>query len=128
MASAESFIAVVDDEPAVRTMLGRVLALAGHRVAPFATGEDFLASLAASLPACAIVDIHMPGLGGFAVLARLRAAGHALPVVFITASDDDGLDEAARNAGAASLLRKPFSSDALRTSVAAALAPGSART
>ena len=128
MGAAEPFIAVVDDEPAVRTMLGRVLALAGYRVAPFAKGEDFLASLAAATPACAIVDIHMPGLGGFAVLSRLRGAGHAVPVILITASDDDALDDAAREAGAAKLLRKPFSSDALCTAVASALPPWQAQT
>ena len=122
MATAETFIAVVDDEPAVRTMLGRVLALAGYRIVAFATGEAFLASLdAAALPACAIVDIHMPGLGGLAVQARLHGAGPAIPVIFITASDDDGLDRAACEAGAASLLRKPFPSEALLAAVAAAL-------
>ncbi|MEJ8859740.1 response regulator [Variovorax robiniae] len=121
MATAPSLIAVVDDESAVRTMLGRVLPLAGYSVAPFATGEDFLASLPAALPACAIVDIHMPGLDGFAVLARLRNAGYAIPIIFITASDDDSLDKAAREAGANKLLRKPFSSEALMAAIAAAL-------
>ena len=126
--TAEPFIAVVDDESPVRTMLGRVLALAGHRVAPFATGEAFLASLDTGLPACAIVDIHMPGIDGLEVLARLRRAGLAVPLVFITASDDAALDQAAGAAGAIGLLRKPFSSDALLEAVATALAGGASGT
>jgi len=60
-------IAVVDDEASVRTALGRLLRLADYQVTAFASGEDFLASLATRLPDCAILDVHMPGLSGFDV-------------------------------------------------------------
>jgi FixJ family two-component response regulator len=119
--SADPFIAVVDDESPVRTMLGRVLRLADYRVKAFASGEEFLASLTARLPACAILDVHMPGLSGFDVQARMRAARVDVPVVFITASDDLALDRLAREAGTVGLLRKPFSSDELLEAVGAAL-------
>ena len=55
---------------------------------PLRSGEEFLASLATHRPDCAILDVHMPGLSGFDVQARLRAAHSDVPVVFITASDD----------------------------------------
>ena len=119
--SADPFIAVVDDESPVRTMLGRVLRLADYRVKAFASGEEFLASLTARLPACAILDVHMPGLSGFDVQARMRAARVDVPVVFITASDDLALDRLAHEAGTVGLLRKPFSSDELLEAVGAAL-------
>ena len=121
MVSADPFIAVVDDESSVRTMLCRVLRLADHRVKAFASGEEFLASLTARLPACAILDVHMPGLSGFDVNARMRAARVEVPVVFITASDDLALDKLALEAGAVGLLRKPFASDELLEAVGAAL-------
>jgi len=111
----------VDDEASVRTALGRLLRLADYEVAAFASGEAFLASLATRRPDCAIVDIHMDGLTGLETKARL-AAGHChVPVVFITASDDAGLDRAAVEAGGVALLRKPFSNDALVAAVATAL-------
>jgi len=119
--SADTFIAVVDDESPVRTMLGRVLRLADYRVKAFASGEEFLASLTARLPACAILDVHMPGLSGFDVQARMRAARVEVPVVFITASDDLALDKLALEAGAVGLLRKPFASNELLEAVGAAL-------
>lgn len=119
--SAEPLIAVVDDEAPVRTMLGRVLRLAGFRVEAFPTGEEFLSSLSARTPACAIFDIHMPGMSGLDVQARVRAGRFRIPVVFITASDDPELDRATAEAGAVRLLRKPFSSDELLSAVRAAL-------
>jgi FixJ family two-component response regulator len=117
----DSIVAVVDDESPVRTMLGRVLRMAGYRVTPFAAGEDLLASLQVQPLACVVLDVHMPGLTGLEVHARLRAARCDVPVVFITASDDAEIDTAARKL-AARLLRKPFSSDELVQAVGVAIA------
>lgn len=122
MGNASPLIAVVDDEAPVRTMLRRALRFAGYEVATFASGEDFLDSLPTSQPACAIIDIHMPGLSGLDVGLRMRAQNIRLPIVLITASDDSALDYAAAAAGAVCLLRKPFSTDALLDAVRDALA------
>ncbi len=121
MTKSGPYIAVVDDEASVRTALGRLLRLADYKVAAFGSGEDFLASLATRRPDCVILDVHMPGLSGFDVQARLCAAHSDIPVVFITASDDIALDQKVRAAGGATLLRKPFSNDALLAAVDAAL-------
>ena len=112
---------MVDDEASVRTALRRLLRLADFEVAPFGSGEAFLASLAARRPDCAILDVHMPGLSGFDVQSRMRAARIDIPVVFITASDDVALDRKVQQAGGVKLLRKPFSNDELLDAVAAAL-------
>ncbi len=94
-------------------MLGRVLRTADYDVASFACGDAFLASLSEQVPACVILDVHMPGLSGFEIESRLRATHRDLPVVFITASDDPSLDHAACEARGATLLRKPFTSKQL---------------
>jgi FixJ family two-component response regulator len=120
----EPIIAVVDDESPVRTMLGRILGMAEYRVASFSSGDDFLASMAkasSQAPLCAIVDVHMPGTSGLQVPARLREARLRIPVILITASDDDGLQRSAREAGASCLLRKPFSSDDLLQAIDVAI-------
>ncbi|MEJ8852234.1 response regulator transcription factor [Variovorax rhizosphaerae] len=113
-------IAVVDDDSPVRTMLARVLRLANFRVADFSSGEHFLAALELQAAACAIVDVQMPGLSGFEVLARMRAANIHVPVILITASDDEALDRVAMAATAMRLLRKPFSSTELLAAIAVA--------
>ncbi len=120
MSGCDALIAVVDDESPVRAMLGRLLRLADFQVAAFASGQAFLDSGAAQHAACAILDIHMPGLTGFEVQARMRLAHSRVPVVFITASDDDSLDRSARESGASGLLRKPFSRDELLDAIGVA--------
>jgi FixJ family two-component response regulator len=117
VSNANSLIAVVDDEAAVRTMLKRALRVAGDEVATFAGGEEFLASLTARRPACVVLDIHMSDVSGLVVAQRMRAAAPDLPVILITASDDVALEGTAAAAGAVCLLRKPFSSEALLAAV-----------
>ena len=63
----------------------------------------------------------MQGLSGFETKAQLTATHGNVPVVFITASDNVGLDRAFVEAGGVTLLRKPFSNDALLEAVGAAL-------
>jgi FixJ family two-component response regulator len=121
VADAEPCIAIVDDEAPVRVALGRLLRLADYEVEAFGSGEEFLASLDMRCPACAILDVHLPGLSGLEVQARLRAAHPQIPVVFITASDDRALEDAAHGSGGVRLLRKPFSSDELLEAVGIAL-------
>ena len=105
----------------MRTALGRLLSLADYQVAAFGSGETFLASLALRTPACVILDVHMPGLTGFAVQSRLSEANIGLPVVFITASEDPALEQAVLEAKGVALLRKPFTNDQLLNAVSAAL-------
>ena len=114
-------IAVVDDEAPVRTALRRLLRIAGYTVDVFDCGDAFLASVREHPPDCVLLDIHMQGLTGFDVRARLNEAGLDVPAVFITASDDPDLDAAASRVGATQLLRKPFSNDALLAAIAIAL-------
>jgi DNA-binding response OmpR family regulator len=102
-------------------MLRRVLRLADYQVATFGCGEEFLDSLASRIPACVILDIHMPGLSGFDVHSRLRSQRTDVPVVFITASDDPSLEQVVLEAKGVKLLRKPFTSDELLNTVGAAL-------
>ena len=121
MTSAGLYIAVVDDEAPVRTALGRLLRLADYEVASFGSGDEFLASLSVRVPACVILDVHMPATSGFAVQAQLQAANYVIPAVFITASDDPRLDASVHDAHGVVLLRKPFTSERLLNAVSAAL-------
>ncbi|MEJ8852876.1 response regulator transcription factor [Variovorax rhizosphaerae] len=111
----------MDDELPVRVMLGRLLRLAKYRVREYASGEEFLGSLSAHLPLCAIVDVHLPTLSGFEVQSCIHAANLQVPVVFITGSDDAALERAAHEAGVRNLLRKPFSSDELLEAIGGAI-------
>ncbi|MDM0110905.1 response regulator [Variovorax sp. J22R133] len=124
MANAGALIAVVDDDSGMRAMLGRVLRRAGYEQCAFASGEEFLDSLHTQRPACAIMDIHMPGLSGFEVLTRLQADHLRIPGIFISANEDVALERFARDIGAVRLLHKPFASEDLVRAVRCALEPG----
>lgn len=110
-------VAVVDDEAQVRVALRRLLRLADYEVATYDSGEEFLASLVQHRPACALLDVNMPGMDGLQVLARLRADQVALPVVVITASDDPVVERGALQAGGLCVLHKPFGNDELLAAV-----------
>src|SRR5512138_492102 len=101
-------IALVDDEASVRVSMARLLRLADYEVLPYASGEEFLASLADAHPDCALLDVHLPGMTGIQVQDALRSAHTQLPVVFITASEDPAVERDALNAGGICVLRKPF--------------------
>jgi FixJ family two-component response regulator len=116
-----TLVAVVDDEAPVRAALGRLLRLAGYQVAAFESGDDFLSSLAHGVPGCVLLDVNMPGMSGLQVQARLLADRVALPVVFITASDDPTIDRHALDAGGLRVLHKPFGNDELLAAVRFAL-------
>ena len=121
MTSIDAYIAVVDDEVSVRTMLGRLLRLARYDVTAFACGDDFIESLGTRRPDCVVLDVHMPGSSGLDVQSRLAAVRNDIPVVFITASDDVALDRKVEQAGGVRLLRKPFSNAELLQAVVEAL-------
>lgn len=110
-------IALVDDESTVRVALGRLLRLADYEVLAYESGEEFLAALSSGMPACAVLDVHLPGLTGIEVQMRLRASRLNVPVVFITASDDPEVERRALDAGGLRVLRKPFSNCELLASI-----------
>src|SRR5688572_25759470 len=79
-------LAVVDDDPDVRRALLRLLRSHGHNVHLFVSAEAYLAGQCR--PDCVIIDIHLPGINGLELAARMRRTGCEIPVVFITAHDD----------------------------------------
>jgi two-component system CheB/CheR fusion protein len=87
-AGTAATVFIVDDAGDVRDSMRELLVGAGYHVETFAGGEAFLAADHAAERACLIVDVRMPGLNGFELLARLAAAGNALPAIMITGHGD----------------------------------------
>jgi FixJ family two-component response regulator len=107
-------IYIVDDDPAVCRALKRLLRSWGMQARTFASGREFLAALGSSHQAdCSLIDVQMPGMNGLEVQEQMRLAGVDLPVVFITAHEEEGVEDRAMSAGAVGFLRKPFSDEAL---------------
>src|SRR3990172_5902465 len=88
MAPAQGRILVVDDEADVRSLLSRVLRDAGYSVDTADDGGEALARLEANRPDLVLLDLMMPGVDGWGVLAELRKTPSPPPLLLVTASAD----------------------------------------
>jgi two-component system response regulator HydG len=104
-------VLVVDDEPALRRSLARVLETRGITVGVAEDGAQALEYIQRTPPDVALIDMMMPGLGGLEVLARLKALGAQCEVILMTAFADVDSAVAAMKAGAYHFLTKPFHSN-----------------
>jgi FixJ family two-component response regulator len=99
-------IAVVDDDLSFRTAIGRLLSLWGFRVEGFASAEAFLQQ--PTRAHCLVLDLHLGGMSGLELQARLIDEGRQTPIIFVTATEDSMVSRIALAAGAAAYLQKPF--------------------
>jgi two-component system response regulator MprA len=106
-------VLVVDDEPAVREALERILRLGGFQVELAGDGREAVRRQAAAPADAVLLDVMMPGLDGLEVCRRLRDVGDRTPVLMLTARDDVGDRVAGLEAGADDYLPKPFALDEL---------------
>ncbi|MGF0118315.1 response regulator [Promicromonospora sp. Marseille-Q5078] len=108
-------VLVVEDDFMVASIHRRfVERVPGFRVVGEAhSGADALAAVEALRPDLVLLDVHLPDMSGIEVLRRLRAAGHDLGVVVITAAREADTVRAAAAGGAAHYLVKPFASEDL---------------
>jgi len=113
---------VVDDDQSVRMSLANLLATEDYAVEIFANAAEYLARVPHPGPACLVLDVQLPGLGGLALQQQLREEGRTEQVVFITGHGDIPMGIGAMKRGAIDFLPKPFRDDELLSAVAEALA------
>ena len=101
-------VLVVDDDKAVRESLRRSLEYNGYDVVLASDGAEALATIGTARPDVVVMDVMMPRLGGLETTRALRAAGHDLPVLVLTARDAVGDRVEGLDAGADDYLTKPF--------------------
>lgn len=114
-------ICIVDDDASVRKSLANLLKSAGYATQAFASGEAFLASSAAEVAGCVLLDLRMDGMNGLEVQRLLRAAGKGVAVICMSAHFDDDDIAAALSDGAVCFLHKPFSEQVLLKAIEAAV-------
>ena len=108
MLKRRRIVAVVDDDPSMLRAVGDLLDAHGFATKVFASAEEFLDRGAATQVDCLILDIHLCGMSGIELRLQLKASGSTLPVIFMTAIDDDAMCTEALKAGCVACLRKPF--------------------
>ena len=121
MDQTQGEIFIVDDDPLVRDALSVVFTLAGYKVRAFADGASFVAAARAEVPACIILDVHMPGRSGLDILRAINAEHYPTPIFIISGQGDIPMAvEAIRN-GALDFIEKPFNGETVVTRVREAI-------
>jgi FixJ family two-component response regulator len=120
-------IYLVDDDPSFLRALSRRLRAEGYEVECFDSVEEFLGRSRSDIPACAVLDLQMPGAGGLELQETLAEADDPLPVVFLTAHADVPSSVRAMKGGAVDFLRKPVRGDDLLEAIRLALTRGAAQ-
>jgi FixJ family two-component response regulator len=114
-------IAIVDDDDALRNSLQNLIRSVGLQAEGFSSAEAFLSSNHVHETRCLVLDVRMPGMRGPELQRQMALANSHLPIIFITAHEDDAQRTQALEAGAVAFLQKPFYEEELLNAIDAAL-------
>lgn len=119
---APNTVYVVDDDPAIRKAVQRLLKAHRFDAETFESAEDFNQRADPRRALCLILDIHLSGISGVELRRALADRGLSLPTIFISADDSDATRKATRQCGCVAHLRKPFSAKSLLDAIGLASA------
>lgn len=114
-------ISIVDDDASIREALKSLMRSARFDAEAFASAEEFLASERAHDTACLILDVHLPGMSGFDLQNHLRREQRRIPIVFISAYNDEASQNRALSGGAVAYLGKPVRREPLFQAIRSAM-------
>ncbi len=104
---------VVDDDESICRALKILLMTFDFEVETFNSAKGFFDSVSNDDPGCLILDIHMPGLDGWATQKRMIDSGSKRPIIFISAEKQDHASDRALKLGAVGFLQKPVNGQTL---------------
>ena len=110
-------VSIVDDDESVRQGLRRLLSSVGFAVNTFSSAQEYLSSSQAGGADCLLLDVRMPGKSGIELQRQLVANHSEIPVIFLTAHEEEIPRVQALEGKAATVLIKPFSEEALLNAI-----------
>jgi len=129
LAAEQKTILVADDDKDLVMALSIRLKAAGYDVISAHDGEEAYELASKNKPDLIILDVRMPAGGGFSSIDRMKHSltTRNIPVIFLTAFDDEEMREEGRNLGAAGFFRKPFDDSEFMAAIEGVLSrPGAA--
>ena len=127
MSDVNATILVIDDDPALRASIGRLLRSLDLDARLFGSISEFLASDPPTGPTCLVLDVRLPGRSGLDLQRQLATAKQKIPIIFITGHGDIPMSVQAMKDGAIEFLTKPFRDQELIDAVQLGLARDRAR-
>jgi len=119
--SNHALISIVDDDQPFRESMRKLVVLLGYTVETFPTAADFLTSRFVQQTDCLVADVHMPGMTGVELYARLMKLGYAIPTILVTAYPDEAVRNRALKDGVICYLSKPLDDEDLNRCIHSAL-------
>src|SRR3954452_10108081 len=101
-------ILILDDDESILRALERGLRVRGYDTEAFSCATDFFNRATFDEAKCLVLDINLQHESGIDLACKLKRMGHPLPIIFMTASDNEATRLSAMRAGCTSYLEKPF--------------------
>ena len=108
-------VTIVDDDPGVLRALSRLLSSRGIRAFTFGSGEELLAAPLSLRPRAVLLDLHMPGLRGSALVGAILQRWPGVRIIVMTGHDRPGSLEEVIGAGATAYIVKPVYGEDIAT-------------
>ncbi len=122
MGETKATVLIIDDDPAIRRSLSRLLRSVGLDAQLFESIPDFLQAKHPNGPNCLVLDVNLPGQSGLDLQRELVATNRQIPIIFITGHGDIPMTVKAMKGGAIEFLMKPFQDQDLLDAVQLGLA------
>src|SRR5262245_45643848 len=106
-------VVVIEDDPASLKTLARVLHAGGYEAALYASAEEYLSSPPKSSPIGLLLDVNLGGMSGLDLQRRLKDSGSTIPVIIITAFDNERSRQQSERLGCVAYLRKPCAAETI---------------
>lgn len=113
MSKSKPVVYVVDDDPSMREVLSWLIETVALKVESFCSANAFLEHYSPGRPACLVLDVRLPGLGGLDLQEMLVDRKDPLPVLLITGHGDVAMAVRAMKMGAVDFIQKPFNDQVL---------------
>jgi len=106
--SDQKTVAVVDDDPEMRSSLATLLDAVGYRAETYDSAETFLVCASSCKACCLVIDINLGDITGVELAHQLSADGLRWPIIFMSGLDDPAIKSQAAAVGPIAFLHKPF--------------------
>jgi CheY-like chemotaxis protein len=118
---SESRVLVVDDEPAIRALVAKIVERAGHPVDTARDGAEAIEKIEQTNYAVIVLDLMMPNIDGYGLIEHLKNREGTRPAVIVVSAGDSAALRQLDGAMVHSILRKPFDIDVLGDLITAAV-------
>jgi FixJ family two-component response regulator len=108
MSDLQKTVAIVDDDPEMRSSLASLLGASGYRAETYDSAETFLICASSCKACCLVIDINLGDITGVELAHQLSADGLKWPIIFMSGHDDAAIKNQVSAIGPVAFLQKPF--------------------